>query len=314
MKACPCLHLRAALVGALAFRSLTAVPVSGRVHSVFKHAVNVCRGQRGWFCLHDHCRALHPYSVVVEGSFLPSVEPGEQLVVSRLGIEFLDSGIEVEIGRAPVWDSRLRPFDQSEETFGPRMRRAAGILRKVGAEQHSASPFLSAVSCPEVKLAGAATSPELFRARAAQLVSRLTQDWIGGRDDLAGTLVQLVGFGPGLTPSGDDFLLGLLGADHYFTRISGNGDDRAEFGRAMRRQLPALLCSTTVQSRLMLEAALEGHYPAPVSGLLASTGEGREDGIRESVARLRNVGATSGDDVLAGILLWLETRARGESL
>lgn len=345
MKAVSCLRLRALRLGLLVYHQLPQAPVIGSVHSAFTRAVNLCHGDRLWLCLHDERVALHPYSVVVEGSFFESVSPGEQVAISSVGMEFLDSGIEVEIGLAPIWDSRLRPFDESPdcdraepadgpmpgrdavsgETFGHRMHRAACVLRRVAAERRSASPFLSALSCSEVKLRDAAAdsgasrdsaaSCDFFGVRAAQLASRLTQAWTCGRDDLAGVLgTQLVGFGPGLTPSGDDLLLGILGAYHCFSRTSEDADRHARFVRVLRGRLPALLSSTTIQSRLMLEAALCGHYPAPVSGLLASIAEGGEDEIRESVERLRNVGATSGEDVLAGILLWLETRARCESL
>jgi hypothetical protein len=281
------------------------------------------------------------------------VKPGEGVLVGSAAIEFPEGGIEVEIGRARVWDSRLEPLVEAPdhpagnyavqlEQLGERPGCTVSILGEMPLGRETASPFLTAVLNSDAMNTGADLSGEcipgdIVRAKARRLVSRLRRAWTGGRTDMRdrggngesdrvwhgwtdhgddgharGILSELVGFGPGLTPSGDDFLLGLLGADRLFGSAAGGRCD-ARFMREVRCHLPALLRSagsTTTQSCLMLEAALMGHFPAPVSRLLASLERRDEEEIRESVARLRKIGASSGEDILAGIIFWLDARDR----
>jgi hypothetical protein len=143
----------------------------------------------------------------------------------------------------------------------------------------------------------------LMRERAKNLMQGMI---LALQSGLAGSwrplLGELVGFGPGLTPSGDDFLLGLLAASHAF---QSDQRDAIEFDVAA---LVADGAQATVrQSQYMLNAALKGHFPEPVINLLVALGQSISEDVRKAARRLRGLGSASGQDMLAGILFRLDT-------
>jgi hypothetical protein len=120
--------------------------------------------------------------------------------------------------------------------------------------------------------------------------------------DLAAALghaQRFVGWGEGLTPAGDDFLVGLAAA------LGALADDpgRVAFARGLREYLGAQFARTTPIAAHCLKLAAHGHFNAGV--LLAVEALRAEPGLPEAQAALDallSVGATSGADVLTGIV------------
>jgi hypothetical protein len=121
-------------------------------------------------------------------------------------------------------------------------------------------------------------------------------------------LHQLVGFGPGLTPSGDDALAGFLAA----LQAIGNTWARARATVIGTRVLSLLSTSpnaTTFVSAQMLRATIAGHISQPFIQLLEAVTEtmikstqSKTEPIHAAVEVLLSHGATSGADTLVGIL------------
>jgi hypothetical protein len=117
----------------------------------------------------------------------------------------------------------------------------------------------------------------------------------------------LVGLGPGLTPSGDDFLGGLLFQLHHLSAVY------PEVLRWERAPVDDLLTWAGTQtnpiSSALLRDHIEGHGSEPLHALVAQLLRGDEPEImRMSVQRLLRIGSTSGWDLLAGVLmgmLWI---------
>jgi hypothetical protein len=129
--------------------------------------------------------------------------------------------------------------------------------------------------------------PRPLRARAAPLALAA----LGDRDRVHRLLRQLVGAGPGSTPSGDDVVVVLLA-----------GLDRAGAARAagrVRAALRPLLQRTTAVSRHDLAAAIDGQVAERVHVLLAALADPRL--VPAAVAAARGWGATSGLDLAAGV-------------
>jgi hypothetical protein len=114
---------------------------------------------------------------------------------------------------------------------------------------------------------------------------------------------ELLGRGPGLTPSGDDLVAGALVAAH------ATGDPR--FGTWRSETLQALSTNrTTAVSYALLHHACEGYATPELAGFLRSVcGAGEVPG---AAARLLAVGHTSGAALMQGVLHVLTTHpARG---
>jgi hypothetical protein len=97
---------------------------------------------------------------------------------------------------------------------------------------------------------------------------------------------RLLGIGYGLTPSGDDFILGLIAV------LSLQGSDLTEISAIVRGYDNAF-------SRTILEDACAGSFPEPLLGLMNHLAAGVCP--PDAVEALINVGSTSGRDTLAGM-------------
>jgi len=105
----------------------------------------------------------------------------------------------------------------------------------------------------------------------------------------------LIGLGEGLTPAGDDCVLGALAALHRLApdRLAGHGGQCDRVADAARRR-------TTDIARDFLLEALDGRFAEPVLALLAAASG---DDAGRAARRLASAGATSGADTLCGIRL-----------
>lgn len=128
--------------------------------------------------------------------------------------------------------------------------------------------------------------------------------------------VSIVGFGPGTTPSGDDWIAGYLCA----ADLVGGAPGQAV--QTFRNATRAVLDRTTAAGRALLLGALAGAPPAylvrlarAAVAMASALGGGSEAAISEAVARVESAldaalqhGATSGADAVSGFVAGLRRR------
>jgi hypothetical protein len=109
---------------------------------------------------------------------------------------------------------------------------------------------------------------------------------------------QLLGLGPGLTPSGDDFVGGVL-----FARRLVGGPAWASAAAAL---IECARARTNEISRALLADLADGHGHEPLHTLAATLGQGTLGDVAvDAVRRLDRLGHCSGWDMLAGFLAGL---------
>ena len=108
-------------------------------------------------------------------------------------------------------------------------------------------------------------------------------------DKAAVTLAGMTGLGMGLTPSGDDFLCGVLAG----LLFSGQWDH--PFAQALRQTISRRLGDTNDISRTFLSCALSCHFSRPVKELPLAAG------TTEILSSFGAIGHSSGFDTLCGI-------------
>ncbi len=108
----------------------------------------------------------------------------------------------------------------------------------------------------------------------------------------------MLGKGFGLTPSGDDFVVGMIAILRLIGRSTGG-------------MAEAVAAHGDTFSRTMLTDALDGFYSLPLLALLKSLLSGTASG--REVGQLLSTGHTSGHDTLAG-MLYVLGREAGRSL
>ncbi|RFU45677.1 DUF2877 domain-containing protein [Paraburkholderia sp. DHOC27] len=139
---------------------------------------------------------------------------------------------------------------------------------------------------------------------------------LGLHDDLhqlQQQVVRLVGFGTGLTPDGDDFLLGYLAVLTPWLNI----EPVAAHHALLKQLIAAQLSQTTDISRHYLQLALQGDFSEPVARLVHAISRHVDlKKIRFAADCVMQVGSASGTDSLAGVISGLRTlqAARHEAL
>ena len=192
------------------------------------------------------------------------------VIVARLPSISIDAPCRIDITTAVMW--RVSLF---LEAAGER----EGLLESA----ISAAPpesFIHAMAVREP------ASP--MHRRAGTGIAALRR---GDFDEAVGILA---GLGHGLTPSGDDVLAGALLMLHAL----GRTQRAAALADAVRRIAPA---RTSPLSYALLEPACDGEPNAAVAQAISAVLTGAP--AEAVIAPLRNLGATSGFDILAGMLV-----------
>ncbi len=131
---------------------------------------------------------------------------------------------------------------------------------------------------------------ERGRAGAAAL-----RNWIAGdcTNELSTNVRDLIGLGPGLTPSGDD----LVGGAMIALRALGRADDATALAQWA---LPVARAGTGKISLALLSCAAEGEGAEALHQAIASSAADDGDAIAAAIAALDAIGHSSGWDALAG--------------
>jgi hypothetical protein len=268
---------------------------SGTVHSVFPTACNIAVGDQ-LITVQDAAKRHTPTSVRVAaygpGSWAPSVRVGDR-AVQRAGV--LSFGRHaLHVGRVPVWAP------------GP----VAHWAPASSSTRHRLAQ-LSAARADHLRAGAHTAAPELeldARALAALLPGTRPEPGTAGRaSDAPGlepAVARLVGAGPGLTPSGDDVLVGLLAA----LSRGGHGCPWAAVASDRVGEIVLRYAHRTTDiSAHYLRLAARGHVGEPLSDLLDSLVTGLPaEALLDRASDVLSVGASSGADALLGVLAGLD--------
>ncbi len=256
-------------LGAGIARRLEVAPRKfGRVHSVFERAINVLGHDDRLLTLHGPGPLAAPFAMALH-SFPPTgeIEPGT-------AVERIDGHLTL---------GALRVAWRGAEVTG--LSIPAGRAR---------GPLVAALlETPLPSGAAALGSPLAVAAqrRVAEGIER------GDGQLLLDGAVGLIGLGEGLTPAGDDCLVGVLAVLWRF---------HPDFLLRQRAISDAIISSarvgTTVVAREFLFSAVDGTFSEAVVGLVSAPTTGA---AQSALPGLLQMGATSGADTAAGIRLAL---------
>lgn len=264
---------------------------TGTVHSVFAHACNLVVGDR-LVTVHDAAAAHTPTSIRVTGPWhtrwSPVVRPG-QAAQCRAGVLRV-GGHALNLSGIPVW-----------APLSPLRRTAPGMeLRLAELARHRLAHRPGAAAPPAPGLRPAVERLRELMARPAVDVPALT-----------GAASALVGLGPGLTPSGDDVLVGVLAG---LIRGGGNIPAAAAAAIIIGDAVAVRARSTTDVSRHYLTLAAQGHFGQPLTELVDAVVDGSPaPQQRRRMDAVLAVGASSGADALLGVLIGLSAVAQWSS-
>jgi len=255
---------------ALRRRILAAPREAGRIHSIFKRALNILWHDGGLISLHGPGPLAAPFAAA-----LASLPEAASLTV---GSEVFRRDNRIHLGSlildgesAMLVDTRLYPTTEKP-----------GL------------PFASAIATAVAKVVPGLSS---YRSRTAR---RQLADGIASGD--ARTFVTgacgLIGLGEGLTPAGDDCLVGALAVLHRFASpwLADHPEIRTEIATALQD-------GTTAVGQNFILHALEGAFSEYILRLVTASSD---CDLHQAVRALAETGGTSGLDTLDGMHITLE--------
>jgi hypothetical protein len=278
---------------------------SSRVHSVFEHTVNIAGEDGTWLSLHPESVPMHPYAVRVrwpgsvpsEAEGMLGASPGEVVTLGKGVIELASRHVTIETAFARRWD----PGIDRPETAGLDARERLALLGDLIGGRAVESMLLAAVLERPGDVTGGWASA--LTRRAGQVVDAIREGLASASLERVSVGIRAaVGMGCGFTPSGDDYLTGLFGT---WLHLGGPPD---LFGR-LRREVTPLLERTSLPSAMMIRAALEGWLPEPLGDFIRDLAGCSRERLARTLDALIRLGATSGEDMLAGSMTYFRSMA-----
>lgn len=274
--------------------TITSKTIDGLVHSVFDHACNIQLDKNSLVILISPKLPNYPSAIkldISEDQKLCSMgfKSGMKVEVNEEEIKIPDIPISILLTDAWVWDSSplfLKPT-VSEEMLYKDIEEIWKLILKYGKMDGIASLL---------------NKDEKYNYYVNFIIDSLKKLFIGIRcynyKMISETTNHLIGFGPGLTPSADDFLLGLMASIYYIGHYFGNQFENLK--KITDAMISGLAGRTTLISEIMLKNGVRARFCEPLRELMVALINGTF--VDEKFLALLNIGGTSGSDCAAGIV------------
>ncbi len=279
-------------------------PSPGRVRktvvkAVFARSMHLLADDR-YITIGDSTLTAHP-STATWPDFRPNLKPGETVLITRQGLHRqgrLYHNFAEHLLFTPVWRvrktappaQRTAALESTALCLG-RMSSRGGVhallLRAMGLMNSSRSALESGIG-------------SYFLRTVEKLGCFIRgKSWFA----LPDTAHALAGLGQGLTPSGDDFLAGVLSALRFYALSTGH----CLLGPKLRSRIVNQAVSRTLPfSGYLLRCAAWGLIAAPLANWLQAVLHGDCDQAVRQAEACSGIGHSSGLDTLCGMLLTLQ--------
>lgn len=279
---------------------------NGFVHSVFHHACNITINDQPLITLLSSSLHNAPQGLRVDTpsdfTFEDYLELGQPVGCRANILRFCGSPLSIDVRSARPWRSNLSAVQIDLEKPG-----AFGALRVVWEvlRCHCRNYGLTAILSEDSKKGenqSLASDTVMLVQTAKKCVPNLL--YATGNKQVgkaASALKPLIGLGPGLTPSGDDFIVGYLAG---LWSTAGVERSRRSFLSSIGNWLANSLNGTNEISRTYIRNAIEGEVSEPLAVLARRIAQGENmNDKKKSIEAALQVGSTSGTDGVLGLLL-----------
>lgn len=279
---------------------------SGTVHSVFRRSCNVWLESHRLLTLLPSDRGNSPYGVRLnvfsQFPFFDRFRIGQR-VACRGGILRIEgTDCSVDLRQARLWYVDLKDLDI--DFLRPAQDRSWAVAWSE-LNTHCRRNGLAEVMklfCPtESRRSPSAVAKVLLPQAARTVLALLHATRNLQRQDTVIAARPLIGLGPGLTPSGDDFLVGYLAGLWCTAR---GKLPRMQFLNDLTVELSEAASATNPISRAPLQSVANGHVSESISTLAQRLHDSNNaDGVRTATQAALRVGRTSGSAGVLGLLL-----------
>ncbi|MFS0554702.1 DUF2877 domain-containing protein [Brevibacillus sp. 179-C9.3 HS] len=268
---------------------------SGTVHSIFERTINLTCSENGeLYTIGNRQLDNAPNTLIIDVQGFSELGLSVHApVITEENTLVIGADLRIWIQQATKWEGELPSYPCDIEGVEVLRRNLAftknyvDVHGKTGGMKMSsqpASPFEKEMS-------------RMLIERAGMLSDELANNRIESATQHA---ISLIGLGPGLTPSGDDFLVGLCSV-YKLQNISCSLS--CPFFDEIVRSSETF---TNEISAITLKKAASGQVRESLQNLLSCMVAGSLEELVPALDKIVGIGSSSGTDILLGILCGLE--------
>jgi hypothetical protein len=275
------------------------------IHSVFDSAVNLRLAEEDrliTLLISDGYELPQGIRIWKKNISLQTLTPGLHAAAKGGILRFDSSPLSVDLRSAPVWKCRI-PELCLDMTSPVAQQAWSTVWKLLNMEQKLRNTYIAA----DVQLQSNLGSP--LSKRLSKPVTSLLTSTQGF--DVQGALratEKMIGLGPGVTPSGDDILIGFLAG---LWSVAGQNQEQLAFIRSFGADLLQLAKQTSEISRTYIYHATQGQFSSALSHLAEAIATG--NGVAASTRSAMRVGHSSGMDSVTGLLMGLRVNSIPEN-
>lgn len=282
------MRIAALSIDAALARELQCPLREARVHSVFERVINIAVGPDRLLTLAWRGADDAPESAVVDVDTWSGLcsQTAARVHLDRRRI-LIGADLSIDLGSARQWQCELPRFAHDTALLATNLPRALEHLECFGRGVGAGPRAPRSATGLDLALADA------FRRSTQGLVQAITSD---DEASARAHVEQLVGLGPGLTPAGDDFLVGLLAS------LNLTGSPCHAWRRIGAWAVELAARRTHLISATALRQAACGRVRAHLIDLCQALMHASPPMLRLALERVLAIGSGSGSDIAAGLL------------
>lgn len=287
------------VVGPVALRHLRRGARDGEILAAFRRSAYVQLGPGEVICLCSAHLSAGPLNVVIQApeTIFAGLQPGSPVRASTASLH-LDERHAVDFASAAEWHPPQTPLRHGWGEIKCGLAMVAQQL-EYWALAEGFAPLLRPL-CADWTRLEVTSHGELDLLKAAVPVLRDLLAWLAGSasNSSPAPVARIIGLGPGLTPSGDDLLCGMLIALH----ATGHKRLADRLAEAVSREAAS---GTGIISAAHLSCASEGMGSDALHAALCALLECNDTALERALLSLSKTGHSSGWDGLAGVVACL---------
>ena len=216
-------------------------------------------------------------------------------VVCRGGIlRFASSPLTIDLRDATIWEAYVPPIDITQ----PSMKQTCSLLWQVLNRQQR----LKQADLVAEDLMHTDKGSLLTRKLSQPVLELIAATKILDVDASADAARKMIGLGPGVTPTGDDILIGYLAG---LWSTAGDDNQKITFIESFGKSLLKIITDTNEISRTYLYHAVHRQFSSSLINLLNAIGERETVKVQLAAKETMRVGHSSGMDSVTGLLMGL---------
>ncbi len=274
----------------------------GEIHSIFKSSINIINDEGKLIPILVASKPMTPFSIKLKNGLNfehLNIAIGEKGIFTKDSFE--SKNINISYDKSITWDNRINLI-ANMDTYENIELKLSLIKEFIGDMGNQNGIYKLMQFIPGdifgVKEVDIVDQSQLFiKERFINFIDGFTSHDI----EMINTFSKkVIGFGPGLTPSMDDFLSGMMIANLYISHyLHLNIEDAYKLNAEMVKDIDNM---TTLVSEDMLKSASVGEANEDIRNLMISLiGTSKDKNLYDLLVRVISFGHSSGTDILCGI-------------